>query len=226
MPAPPPRAERKAVQLAKRTVAVPPARRIAAPPRQIERRPPPPRLTPPPRPVPTRVETVPLPPPPPAVQAPVAATATDTTDRVGLPIDRPATAVASNGPGTGGGVGSGRGAGLGEGDGGGIGPGTGGGTGGGPFRPGSGIDAPQLLREVQASYTDQARRRALEGDVLLEIVVRADGSVGDVRVMRALGSGLDQKAVEAVRQWRFRPARRHGSPVDVVVDVAVEFKLR
>jgi TonB family protein len=226
-PTPPPKAERKApVVRVKRTAsAVPAVRRVAAPPRPIERRPPP-RIEPPPRPQLTRMETPPRPIPAPAVQAPVVSTAADANDRAGLPVERAAATADSNGPGTGGGVGSGRGAGLGEGDGGGIGPGTGGGTGGGPFRPGSGIEPPQLVREVRASYTDQARRRAVEGDVVLEIVVRADGSVGDVRTKRGLGAGLDQKAIEAVRQWRFRPARRHGAPVDVVVEVAVEFKLR
>jgi TonB family protein len=152
--------------------------------------------------------------------------AADIGERVGLPVDRPTTARDSNGPGTGGGVGSGAGVGLGEGQGGGIGPGSGGGTGGGPFRPGSGIEPPQLLREVRASYTDDARRRGIEGDVVLEIVVKADGLVGSVRVMRSLGAGLDQRATDAVRQWRFSPARRQGTAVDVVVEVAVEFKLR
>jgi TonB family protein len=56
--------------------------------------------------------------------------------------------------------------------------------------------------------------------------VRRDGSVGDVRVLRGLGAGLNEKAIEAVRQWRFSPARRHGAPVDVIVTVSVEFKLR
>jgi TonB family protein len=56
--------------------------------------------------------------------------------------------------------------------------------------------------------------------------VRRDGSVGDVRVLRGLGGGLDQRAVEAVRQWRFSPAHKQGVPVDVIVEVAVEFKLR
>jgi TonB family protein len=165
------------------------------------------------------------PPPAQAVQAPVVSIAADSVDTVGLPIDKPA-APPSQGRGTLGGVGSGSGAGIGEGDGGGIGPGTGGGTGGGPFGPGSGIDPPTLIREVRPSYTDEARRRAIEGDVLLEIVVRQDGSIGSVRVTRSLGAGLEQKAIEAVRQWRFLPAKRRGTPVDVVVDVAVEFKLR
>ena len=75
-------------------------------------------------------------------------------------------------------------------------------------------------------YTDAARRQSIEGDVVLEIVVRHDGSVGNVRVRRSLGAGLEQKAIDAVRQWRFSPARRRGSAVDVVVDVSVGFKLR
>ena len=60
----------------------------------------------------------------------------------------------------------------------------------------------------------------------MEIVVRSDGSVGDVKVRQGLGSGLDQRAVDAVRQWKFAPAKRFGKPVDVLVEVAVEFKLR
>ena len=84
----------------------------------------------------------------------------------------------------------------------------------------------QLLREVKPGYTDEARRRGTEGDVVLEIVVRSDGNVGDVKLLRSLGSGLDQKAIEAVRQWKFSPARRMGAPVDVVVEVSVNFKQR
>ena len=61
---------------------------------------------------------------------------------------------------------------------------------------------------------------------MLEIVVRRDGGVGDVHVLRGLGAGLDQRAVDAVRQWKFDPARLKGTPVDVLVEVAVEFVLR
>lgn len=118
------------------------------------------------------------------------------------------------------------GTGLGQGEGSGIGAGSGGGTGGGPYRPGSGIDPPRLLREVKPDYTDEGRRLGIEGEVLLEIVVRRDGTVGDVKLRRRLGGGLEERAAQAVRQWRFAPATRRGSPVDVVVEVAVEFKLR
>ena len=92
--------------------------------------------------------------------------------------------------------------------------------------PGSGIEPPKLLHEVKPDYTEDARLRRVEGEVVMEIVVRRDGSVGDVRTLRGLGGGLNDRAIQAVRQWRFSPARRLGSPVDVIVEVSVEFKVR
>ena len=176
----------------------------------------------PPEPAPTPVLTAePLPP----VIAPIVAAPADMRTRSG--VLQPTTVESdSHGPGSGGGVGTGTGTGLGQGDGSGIGPGSGGGTGGGPYRPGSGIEAPRLLHEVRADYTEDARRRSVSGDVVLEIVVRRDGSVGDVKVLQGLAGGLNDRAVQAVRQWRFAPARRLGAAVDVIVEVAVEFKLR
>jgi protein TonB len=161
----------------------------------------------------------------PVVVAPVLTAPANTRDRIGV-LEESGAVAESHGPGTGRGVGTGAGTGLGAGEGSGIGPGTGGGTGGGPFRPGSGIQPPRLLREVKADYTEDARQRNIAGDVVLEIVVRRDGSVGDVRILRGLGGGLSDRAVQAVRQWKFAPAQRLGSPVDVIVEVAVEFKLR
>jgi protein TonB len=116
--------------------------------------------------------------------------------------------------------------GTGPGTGPGVDDGTGGGAGGGPYRPGGGIEPPRLLREVKAQYTEDARTRGITGGVLLEIVIKSDGSVGDVKVLRGLGFGLDERAASAVRGWRFIPARRLGSPVDVIVEVEVEFSLR
>jgi periplasmic protein TonB len=117
-----------------------------------------------------------------------------------------------------------------EGTGSGVGPGvddgTGGGAGGGPYRPGSGVEPPRLLREVKAQYTEDARTRGITGDVVLEIVIRSDGTVGDVKILRGLGFGLDERAVAAVRNWKFSPARRLGTAVDVIVEVEVEFSLR
>lgn len=174
---------------------------------------------------PKPVERAPEPPPAPEVAAPVVPAKADAADNRGV-IEQGRPNVTSQGPGTAGGAGSGQGSGSGEGLGSGIGDGSGGGTGGGPYRPGSGIEPPRLLREVKAEYTEEARQRGLSGDVLLEIVVRSDGTVGDVRMLHGLGAGLDQRAVAAVRQWRFDPARRRGLPVDVLVEVAVEFTLR
>jgi TonB family protein len=173
---------------------------------------------------PPPVKPEPLPP----VVAPVVAVAADPQDRAGVPwvAKTPPVMEDSRGSGTSGGTGSGQGTGLGEGAGAGIGPGSGGGTGGGPYRPGSGITAPAIVREVKPDYTEEGRRRNVEGDVVLEIVVRSDGTVGSVTLVQGLGAGLDQRAVEAVRQWRFSPAKRYGTPVDVIVEVAMEFKLR
>jgi TonB family protein len=134
--------------------------------------------------------------------------------------------VDSRGPGTGSGVGSGAGGGLGPGTGSGVGPGSGGGTGGGVYRPGSGIEPPRIVREVKADYTEDARQKRIAGEVVLEIVVKHDGTVGDVRLLQGLGGGLNDRATQAVRQWRFTPAMRQGVPVDVLVEVSVEFKLR
>ena len=181
------------------------------------------------RPVPAPPEPIPVPllkaEPLPAVIAPIIAAPADTRNRAGV-LQQMTVERDSHGPGSGGGAGAGTGTGLGPGDGSGIGPGSGGGTGGGPYRPGSGIEAPRLLREVKADYTEDARQRGVSGDVVLEIVVRRDGSVGDVKVLQGLAGGLNDRAVQAVRQWRFTPARRQGAAVDVIVEVAVEFKLR
>ena len=185
----------------------------------------PPPLEPPKRPVeppPAPLEAKVLPP----VMAPVAPIAADKANQEGLLKEVPKETPPSQGSGSGGGTGSGTGTGIGEGNGSGIGPGEGGGMGGGPYRPGSGVEPPKLLREVRANYTDEARRANVNGEVVLEIVVRRDGTVGDVRILQRLGSGLDDRAVQAVRQWRFSPARLKGTPVDVIVEVAVEFKLR
>jgi protein TonB len=186
-----------------------------------------------PKPVEAVAKPEPPPPPPPVkpeplppVVAPVATVASNDKDRAGV-IDQPAPKESeSRGPGAGGGAGTGAGTGLGSGDGSGIGEGSGGGMGGGPYRPGSGITPPQILREVKADYTEDARRRGIEGEVVLEIVVRRDGTVGDVKMLNGLPAGLNDRAIAAVRQWRFSPARRLGQAVDVIVEVAVEFKLR
>ena len=185
----------------------------------------PPKPVPPPTPEPKPVEKPPEPLPSRTIVAPVVATAGSDKDREGV-VERGRETGTSQGAGQGGGAGTGQGVGSGEGLGSGIGDGSGGGTGGGPFRPGSGVEPPRLVREVKAEYTEEARRRGITGDVILEIVVQRDGSVGEIKVLQGRGAGLDQRAIAAVRQWRFSPARRRGEPVDVLVEVAVEFTLR
>jgi TonB family protein len=224
-PLPPPKVERRGAQPKRTTVPlVTPKPVVTTPKRNIE---PPKRPTPAAAPVvaPKPVEREPDPLPSNVLVAPVVASASDARDREGV-IEKGRGDAESQGPGAGGGAGTGQGTGSGEGLGSGIGDGSGGGTGGGPYRPGSGIEPPRLLREVKAQYTDEARRRSISGDVILEIIVRRDGTVGEVKVLQGLGAGLDQRAIDAVRQWRFDPARRKGAPVDVVVEVAVEFMLR
>jgi len=175
----------------------------------------------PPEPKPEPLKAEPLP----TVIAPILTAPADTRNRAGV-LAPTTVETESHGPGSGGGAGTGKGTGLGEGQGRGVGPGSGGGTGGGPFRPGSGIEPPRLVSEVKADYTEDARQRGISGAVVLEIVVRRDGSVGDVRILQGLAGGLSDRAVKAVRQWRFTPAQRLGAAVDVIVEVAVEFKLR
>ena len=163
----------------------------------------------------------------PGIVAPLMAMRADGRDLRGL-LDPPraTTRTASSGPGRDGGVGAGAGRGVGPGSGAGVGPGSGGGAGGGPYRMGSGISPPAIRHEVKPVYTADALRREIEGDVVLEVVVLANGEVGDIRVVRSLSYGLDETAVNAMRQWRFHPARRQGVTVDVVVEVAMEFRLR
>jgi len=161
----------------------------------------------------------------PVVIAPIVTAAADERDRPGV-LERAAGDADTRGSGRAGGAGSGVGTGLGRGEGSGVGPGSGGGMGGGPYRPGSGITPPRVLREVKADYTVDARLRGIGGEVVMEIVVRHDGTVGEVKILQGLGGGLNERATQAVRQWRFSPAERLGVPVDVIVEVAVEFKLR
>jgi TonB family protein len=208
MKTPPPKAERKGVEKVSSPL---PARKLP-PPMRPEPKPPEP---------PKPIEAKQLPP----VMAPIPTKPAEAQEREGVLAKAPETPP-SQGTGTGGGVGSGKGTGLGQGDGSGVGEGSGGGFGGGPFRPGSGVEPPRLLREVRADYTDEARRANIEGEVELEIVVRRDGTVGDIKVLRGLRGGLNDRAMQAVRQWRFAPGRMKGVPVDVVVEVGVEFKLR
>jgi TonB family protein len=131
----------------------------------------------------------------------------------------------SNGPGSGGGIGTGRGGGVGPGSGVGYGPGSGAGTGGGIFKIGGGVSRPELIFKKEPEYSEEARKAKFQGTVLLSIVVQPDGTTSNIRIVRPLGMGLDEKAIEAVKEWRFRPSLRDGKPVPVYANVEVNFRL-
>jgi TonB family protein len=131
----------------------------------------------------------------------------------------------SSGPGYGGGIGTGSGGGIGSGTGPGVGPGWGGGIGGGAFRVGGGVSAPACIYCPDPLYSDEARKARYSGTVVLIIVVDTEGRATDIRVVRGLGMGLDEKAIEAVRTWRFRPGMRGTVAVPVIATVEVTFRL-
>jgi TonB family protein len=131
----------------------------------------------------------------------------------------------SAGPGTGGGIGSGVGTGVGPGRGGGVGQGSGGGIGGGVFRVGGGVSPPRLTYKVEPEYSEQARKAKYQGTVVLAVEVWPDGAAHNVRVLRSLGLGLDEKAIEAVEKWKFVPGRKDGKPVKVAATIEVNFRL-
>jgi protein TonB len=131
----------------------------------------------------------------------------------------------SNGPGFGGGIGSGEGTGIGSGKGPGLGPGEGGGLGGGVYSVGGNVTAPVPIYKPDPAYSEEARKAKYQGTVVLWIVVDAKGNVADCRVVKPLGLGLDEKAVEGVKVWKFKPALRNGVPVPVRVMVEVSFRL-
>lgn len=132
----------------------------------------------------------------------------------------------SAGPGRGGGIGIGTGTGVGPGTGAGAGPGNDGGVGGGVFSIGGGVSAPVLLSQVQPEYSDDARKARVQGTVELLIVVDANGNVRFDNVQKSLGYGLDQRAIDAVKKWKFVPGKKDGQPVATWVSVLVNFSLR
>jgi protein TonB len=133
--------------------------------------------------------------------------------------------LASNGPGTASGIGSGSRGGIGPGDGPGAAPGFDGGIHGGVFRAGRGVTAPLILYKVEPEYSEQARKAKYQGVVVLRVIIDPTGRVIHPVVVQSLGLGLDEKAIEAVQKWRFRPGYKDGKPVAVFADVEVSFRL-
>jgi periplasmic protein TonB len=151
-------------------------------------------------------------------------------------ITAPPNGSLSSGPGSGGGIGTGRGTGVGSGTGAGVGPGSGGGMGGGsgggigsgvgPYVVGNGVKAPQVLFQPLPAYTEEARKARAEGIVLIQAIIRKDGTVDSFKVLRGLGYGLDESAINTIAtKWRFRPGTFNGAPVDVQANIEVSFRL-
>jgi TonB family protein len=95
----------------------------------------------------------------------------------------------------------------------------------GALKVGDGVTAPKLLYKVEPSYTEEARDAKYQGTCLLYIVVGTDGAAHDISVVRSLGLGLDEMAVEAVSQWKFQPGMKDGQPVNVKATIEVNFRL-
>ncbi len=170
----------------------------------------------------------------PSVQMPI-----DIPQDQSLPIGditAPPNHSLSSGPGSGGGIGTGHGTGVGPGTGAGVGPGSGGGMGGGsdggigsgigPYVVGNGVKAPVALLQPLPAYTEEARKARAEGIVMIEAIIRKDGSVDSFKVLRGLGYGLDESAINTIAtKWRFRAGTLNGVPVDVRANIEVSFRL-
>ena len=144
---------------------------------------------------------------------------------LGDPLSHLPASLPSNGTGSGGGIGSGSGGGVGSGEGPGFGPGHGGGIGGGAFKVGGGVSAPKAIYSPDPEYSEEARKAKYQGTCVLWLVVGAGWPSKRHQGTARLGLGLDEKAIEAVKNWSFEPAMKDGKPVAVQINVEVSFRL-
>jgi TonB family protein len=149
--------------------------------------------------------------------------ASNTMPNLGDPMAH--AVVPSNGTGSGSGIGSGSGGGVGSGTGPGFGPGEGGGTGGGIFHVGGGVSPPRAIYQPEPEFSEEARKAKYQGVCTLGLIVGTDGRPTNIRVLNSLGMGLDEKAMETVKTWKFEPAMKDGHPVRVEIAVEVDFHL-
>ena len=133
--------------------------------------------------------------------------------------------IPSNGTGSGSGIGSGSGGGVGSGNGRGVGPGEEAGIGGGVFRIGKGVTPPRVIYQTDPEFSEEARKAKYQGTCVLGVVVDAQGRPSNIRVLSALGMGLDEKAIESVKMWKFEPGKKDGHDVAVEVAIEVDFHL-
>jgi protein TonB len=180
-----------------------------APPKKMEIPHPKPQAAPIPVPVPVE-------PPPPTLTAPIETNMAQVLQAQG-------SAMISQAPVGGGG----RGTGIGSGTGSGLGPGSGGGTGGGVYEMGNGVESPVAIKSVQPTYTSEAMRAKIQGEVVLDAIVEPNGTLTILTVAKSLDRqfGLDQAAIDAATQWRFIPGKKDGQNVRVKVQMILEFRL-
>jgi TonB family protein len=133
--------------------------------------------------------------------------------------------IPSNGTGEGSGIGSGEGGGVGSGNGRGVGPGEGMGMGGGVYRSGRGVTPPRPIYSPDPEFSEEARKAKYQGTCTLMIIVGTDGRPTNIRVVNSLGMGLDEKAIETVKTWRFEPGQKDGHAVNVEMAVEVDYHL-
>ena len=146
------------------------------------------------------------------------------TQQIGDPLS--ALPAPSNGPGVAGGIGGSVGGGVGGDRGGfGRGPGSGNGCCGGPYSVGNGVSMPRAIYAPEPEFSEEARIAKFQGEVTLLVTIGTDGRARNLTVVRSLGMGLDQKALDAVRTWRFDPAKKDGRPVAVQMNIIVNFHL-
>jgi TonB family protein len=94
------------------------------------------------------------------------------------------------------------------------------------YVPGNGVTAPRAIFQPDPEYSEEARKARISGTVLLQVVIDKEGNVIDLKVVKSLGSGLDEKAIDTVRRWKFKPASKDGEPVKARVTIEVDFHLR
>jgi TonB family protein len=98
-------------------------------------------------------------------------------------------------------------------------------TQGGIYRVGGGVSQPAVIFKLDPEYSEEARKSKLSGSVMLSVIVDTEGRARDIRVVKGLGMGLDEEAIVAVYQWRFKPGMRGGQPVNVRARIQVNFRL-
>jgi protein TonB len=122
-------------------------------------------------------------------------------------------------------MGRGNGTGIGNGNGTGLGPGSGGNYGGNVKQVGGGVSQPKVIYQVEPEFSEEARKAKFMGVPTVSIIVDQHGIPQNVHILRGVGMGLDEKAVEAVKLWRFKPALENGKPVPVYLNIEVNFEI-